>query len=235
LVTANATTTVRSRHWQDATCLGCGYALRGLVESRCPECGRSFDRGNPATFNSGRQCGPVARWLLQPTRWVGRFSCVVAAVVVGVQVLLFLPVDLTLFIMALAWVALAGPYIFWSVIRRFVCRWYSQPTELLRKDQRARRKISRIVLIVGLVVYSQVPILISFRLSKSALDRYANHLYTDVPIVTPPANMNRWCGFYYVSGCHLSGNGVEMFVGTRYMLYSPVGAEDWHFWHFNGY
>jgi hypothetical protein len=28
---------------QHATCLGCGYALRGLSETRCPECGREFD------------------------------------------------------------------------------------------------------------------------------------------------------------------------------------------------
>jgi hypothetical protein len=233
-MTGEATLTTRSRHWQDSTCISCGYALRGLDEPRCPECGRSFDRDNPATFNSGRQCGPVARWLLKPTRWVGWFSGVVASAVVVVQMLLFLPVDLTLFIMALAWLALAGPYVFWSVIRRVVCRWYSQPTEFLRKDQRVRQKISRIVLIAGLVVYSQVPILISFRISKPALDRYANHLYTEVPIVTPPANMNRWCGLYYVSGCHLSGNGVEMFVGTRYMQYSPIDADHPHFWHFSG-
>jgi hypothetical protein len=92
MVTAHATTTVRSRHWQDATCIGCGYALRGLVESRCPECGQSIDRGNPATFNSGRQCGPVARWLLQPTRRLGRFSGVVVGIVVVVQMRLLLPV-----------------------------------------------------------------------------------------------------------------------------------------------
>ncbi len=28
--------------WHDLPCLGCGYNLRGLRESRCPECARSF-------------------------------------------------------------------------------------------------------------------------------------------------------------------------------------------------
>ena len=30
-------------------CRKCGYALRGLSEARCPECGRGFDPGNPRT------------------------------------------------------------------------------------------------------------------------------------------------------------------------------------------
>jgi hypothetical protein len=30
-----------------AICLECGYDLRGQVESRCPECGRAFDRAPP--------------------------------------------------------------------------------------------------------------------------------------------------------------------------------------------
>ena len=34
-----------------ATCLGCGYALRGLVEARCPECAREFDPNDPMTMN----------------------------------------------------------------------------------------------------------------------------------------------------------------------------------------
>ena len=33
-----------------ACCLGCGYALRGLPEAVCPECGRAFDPGNSTTF-----------------------------------------------------------------------------------------------------------------------------------------------------------------------------------------
>ena len=31
-------------------CLGCDYALDGLSEERCPECGRTFDHQDPRTF-----------------------------------------------------------------------------------------------------------------------------------------------------------------------------------------
>jgi hypothetical protein len=34
---------------QSRYCLNCGYALRGLTESQCPECGRLFDPQNPRT------------------------------------------------------------------------------------------------------------------------------------------------------------------------------------------
>ena len=42
-----------------ATCLQCGYSLRGLPEPVCPECGRAFFPGDPRTYRVGRQ-GP--RW-----------------------------------------------------------------------------------------------------------------------------------------------------------------------------
>jgi hypothetical protein len=34
----------------EATCLHCGYSLRGLRAARCPECGREFDPLDPSTF-----------------------------------------------------------------------------------------------------------------------------------------------------------------------------------------
>ena len=40
------------RDYQDhASCLGCGYALRGLGEWRCPECGREFNAFDPLTMD----------------------------------------------------------------------------------------------------------------------------------------------------------------------------------------
>ena len=37
-------------HQEQGFCLGCGYALRGLTETRCPECGRAFDPFDPRTM-----------------------------------------------------------------------------------------------------------------------------------------------------------------------------------------
>jgi hypothetical protein len=46
-----------------ATCLSCGYALRGLSSSRCPECGRGFDRDNPWTMRLPYRPAAVLRWV----------------------------------------------------------------------------------------------------------------------------------------------------------------------------
>jgi hypothetical protein len=43
-------------------CLGCGYDLRGLPENRCPECGRAFDSGDPATYLGKRESGKTYLW-----------------------------------------------------------------------------------------------------------------------------------------------------------------------------
>lgn len=53
-------------------CIGCGYALRGLQEHRCPECGRGFDPADPNTFADlvrGVISGRVSR-ALSRLQWV---------------------------------------------------------------------------------------------------------------------------------------------------------------------
>ena len=44
----------------DAQCRHCGYLLRELIETRCPECGGGFDPNDLATFRSKR--GTRLRW-----------------------------------------------------------------------------------------------------------------------------------------------------------------------------
>ncbi len=38
-------------------CLTCSYILKGLAEHRCPECGRTFDPGDPTTYVTAMRCG----------------------------------------------------------------------------------------------------------------------------------------------------------------------------------
>jgi hypothetical protein len=40
-------------------CLGCYYDLRGLTESRCPECGRTFNPDRPSSFSRTPHATPV--------------------------------------------------------------------------------------------------------------------------------------------------------------------------------
>ncbi len=47
-----------------ASCLGCGYSLRGLPEAVCPECGRAFIPDDPTTYKDGKA---RIRWPFLPT------------------------------------------------------------------------------------------------------------------------------------------------------------------------
>jgi len=45
-------------------CWSCDYLLRGVESGRCPECGRGFDRTDPASINYGRAIGRAGRWMI---------------------------------------------------------------------------------------------------------------------------------------------------------------------------
>lgn len=52
-----------------ACCLRCGYALRGLPETRCPECGHPFDPLDPPTFRDPARRRRHGLGQLRPVYW----------------------------------------------------------------------------------------------------------------------------------------------------------------------
>lgn len=62
-------------------CRKCGYALVGLSENRCPECGRGFDPGDPRTFLKSARGWRVRWWGKRIALGIGLLVavCVVAA------------------------------------------------------------------------------------------------------------------------------------------------------------
>jgi len=63
-----------------AKCLNCGYALRGLQEPRCPECGREFDPTDPNTFCYGGFGERLKRHLSEPIGWAIHLLAITGAV-----------------------------------------------------------------------------------------------------------------------------------------------------------
>lgn len=53
----------------NAVCMGCGYALRGLPVPRCPECGRAFDPNDPNSFGPRPVPQWLRYWLEDPPSW----------------------------------------------------------------------------------------------------------------------------------------------------------------------
>ena len=52
-------------------CRKCGYALVGLSENRCPECGRGFDPGDRKTFARSPRGWWVRRWVKRAALAIG--------------------------------------------------------------------------------------------------------------------------------------------------------------------
>ena len=169
----------------EAKCLDCNYALRGISEFRCPECGRPFDPERPLSVNLGRPLGQFARLVLRP---MGRLPRVVmwALVVVGVMGPAWLVPDEVL---ACLWLLLWGAFFTacWarSTARVLVVRIYMQPRILLRLDDTFRRKVRRAFLCSTVLVLTRLPFLLSILLSRPWLDPYAYHAWADIPAVMP--------------------------------------------------
>jgi hypothetical protein len=44
-------------------CKECGYSLKKLIDSECPECGHRFDIRDPTSFARHRRIWPLLNWL----------------------------------------------------------------------------------------------------------------------------------------------------------------------------
>lgn len=65
----------------DAVCLGCGYALRGLAEAKCPECGRGFRPPNRSSYRRLGERSRVKAWLGRGPGWVLGSGVILTALV----------------------------------------------------------------------------------------------------------------------------------------------------------
>jgi hypothetical protein len=174
-------------------------------------------------MNLGRQPGPVARWLLQPTQWIARLCPILFALIILSQACFFLPVDLTVFMIALVWLAIAGPYLFWSALRWLVRLVYDQSPEFLLPDIKARRRIGNYALIFAAIAFSNLAVVLPFSIIKPSLDVYANHLFTEMPMLTPPGLLEHRVGIYNLRNVRIGPEGVFMSVNCRDVIYRPGG------------
>jgi hypothetical protein len=168
----------------------------------------------------------MIRWLLKPTPWLAGVGPGLVTAILVLHVILFAPMQLTLMAMAAVWLLVAGPYIVWSFARWTVTRGFAGAAELQRSDLQARKRVARAVVIGAILVLSGLPTRIVFHICRPSLDRYANHLYAEVPMQAPPSNVH-WCGIYPVSSPFIMPNGVGVRVGIRRLAFMPdVNAPD---------
>jgi hypothetical protein len=210
-----------------AACLGCQYSLRGLTVNRCPECGREFDPNDPKTMWMGpsQTHGVRSNW--------DRAGLVLHSTVLGIALLLLVvngfagdcfPINplgdcFLIFISAALLLRRALGY---------------GPLTCYPDSQRGRHgawrrwlTIPRILFFTLVLVMANVPLRITFWLSRPAMDRVAE-AFMQMPVGTYD-NTHRYIGFYSTSYVARFEEGVSFefgpggFCSSWGYEYSPDG------------
>ncbi len=235
----------------EARCLGCGYALRELTSSRCPECGRSFDPADAATMRLVRAPSRVALWWMRPPGWPLIGSAAVALLLTAYALsppgtffglLMLLNFPWCLIVVAL--LVRAGLATAFSILYRDSP--LRRPTPWLRWVV-----VPAVIALAFVMARSGFPRRAAFALSRPALDRFAARILAD----TQPPPEDAWVGLYPVEQVERfppasSARGMRFLVrGTGFLdrfgfAFSPaapppdLGGEDgytpigdgWYVW-----
>jgi hypothetical protein len=196
-----------------ALCLGCNYALRGLSQPRCPECGRAFDPEDLSSMNLGRPLNRVARFLLRPTglwAYAGQFvvtawglwlsTCMTSRAYLGV--LFMLPLSL----LVLACLVRGS-------IRGAAITLYRQPEALRRVDQRLYRRMRKWFWIVIVLIVTRLPAYAVWFASRPWMDSLGERVNDPVYAPLPPT---QWAGLYRTAPADVRGGAC------RFHLYPGV-------------
>jgi hypothetical protein len=225
-----------------ALCLGCNYSLHHLTVDRCPECGRSFDRNDPGTFNTARPLTWLDRQLLKPIGWptfsalgiacAGYLYLALAPGFYYMMAHVFVGMLLLAGIGALLFVRLA--------LRGLVPRSIDRPS-----SKRRYRALLSIFGVTFLLVLLHVPLRALFLLARPSLNdtvRRINDGTLKTPLVSHRAGIfvistSPWYGhdgqlFFVVEG--LGGGGFAYNPSREALSYNagadgPLGG-DWYWW-----
>jgi hypothetical protein len=224
-------------------CLDCNYSLRGLAQSRCPECGREFHIQDPISFNNERPLRWIDRQLMKPIGWptftsVGLLSCAYVSLGVFPGVYYF----------GVIYFLLLAPLMIVCLMLaiRDILRNCLVPSSVPLMNSRARER--RALAILGiplLLILFHIPLRIVFFLAKPELDRVAQgiidgsikqpiKLHRAGPIVisdTDYSDDDQF--FFYIHGlggggfayCRTPGKGLHYNSGVDGWLWG-----NWYWW-----
>jgi hypothetical protein len=208
----------------DASCVGCGYSLRGLGERRCPECGRAFDPQVVRTMNVGRPLGRIARRLLAP---VGRptwrlHAIAVAAFFWGWG---WLPGALAVSAYALLLLLALYAYRFSRLLLREIIIWrYRQPRGQLPALSGARYAPALSLLILFTCVAFNLPLRATLRVSTWIASDELWRMYAIDPMPSETIGP-RFVGLMYAEAVRVTPGGVSVHVANGGVVaYGADGA-----------
>ena len=203
-------------------CLECNYSLRGLPDQRCPECGRTFDPGDPRTMNMGRPIGRGLRCCLRPVGRVHLGLTILSALLLlagassPAGYFLVLSAGMVGFLLLGSW------WFFRLAVATAVAGFYRQPGPHRATHPSWWLWAPSVALGTVLLLMLDVPAEATFRLSRPAMDRLARDVLA-TPARTEP---DRWIGLYPARNIRVSDAGFQFemrygFLDWSGLLYSP--------------
>jgi hypothetical protein len=197
-------------------CLSCNYSLQGLESNRCPECGREFNPNDPWTMNMGRPIGPKCRALLSP---------------MGKVTVRFIWLSAFLILWGGSWMA-GGPYvlavgalagvvlIFYQAIRAniglAIARIYRQP---YRKPH--WKGFVWPIVLAGILTISGISHWFAVWIHRPLLDRYAHHIYAEIPQRDVPYK-SQWIGLFYIRSVRVDSSCIIFLLSSELAIeYQP--------------
>jgi hypothetical protein len=191
-------------------CLDCNYSLRGLAESRCPECGREFNIQDPTTFNNARPLRWIDRKMLKPISWP-MFT------IIGLACAFYLCVVVNPGIHYFGGHIFLGMILFFGISVLLVVRnaiaFAILPRSIPRPSGRRRHKIALAIFAVTfLLVILHVPMRVLFFLAKPELDRVANGIIHGT--ISQPLNAHR-AGPIVISSATVYGDDDQYFFSIH--------------------
>jgi len=222
-------------------CIGCGYALRGLDQPRCPECGREFHRSDPRTYDIRRPASRLTRFMRRPPGWPMLTGCAICSAVLmfgvsapGGYFALLLPSIMGFLVAGGFYVVRLIGYLVATTGRpadRIVMPWLLPPV---------------IVLTAGMMSGLAVPLHLRVLLSRPAMDRIAG-MAASLPAGSKLPNQR--VGLFLAESIETYSGGVRFLVpGTGFIdpggfaysstgpppqigedIYTPIG-DHWYIW-----
>ena len=204
------------------TCIDCGYSLLGATQCVCPECGRSFDPDDPASFEHGT---PVSRWLLRLLRPIG-----------------WLTIALWLILFCVAWIGYSYPgqrYWIWLIslfgffvlgmwcvllliIRTGLALWYRKPGPIRSREYRWLVPPITVMLLV-IAVQFQLPLRSMLLISIGGLERAGGILMDPSAVATAGIGQRGGvtgmaAGIYTISSGTRFGDGYLLVINDAGFL-----------------
>ncbi len=230
---------------EDRYCLTCWYNLRGLVENRCPECGRPFVPGDSSTFAYGKPMGLVAQFFGKVIGWPTNGAALVL-LATGLVSSLY-PGGLLLFVALcfFGWL-LIGTVFFIRVVGFGLvrARWRIR---ISREDNHWKWTVVPLcfLLTIGLA-FTDFPARAFFHLNKPYLDRFVRQAAS---LPSDSKLPDQWIGCYPANNIKTFAGGIEFHVkgsgfldiygyaysaqgtppGDHYDFCQPIG-DGWHLW-----